>query len=80
VRRRGLAIEHTLAGRWNQSGDHSEFIVSVHEVDAVPTGLSDCRSRRWARGSLEVTEASRSKVGAEGGLHVGERGAGRHGS
>ena len=63
-----MARKRTLAGRWNQSGNHSEFTFPVPDFDAVPVGPSGCISRRWAWGSLEVAVAGRLEVGAEDGL------------
>ena len=73
MRGRRMARKRTLAGRWNQSGDHSEFTFMVPDFDAVPVGPRGYRSCRWARGSLEVAVAGRLEVGAEDGLGVVDR-------
>lgn len=68
-----MASERTLAGRWNQSGDHSECTFPVPDVDTVLIGLSGCGSHRWAWGSLEVAKAGKLEVGSDDRLGVVDR-------
>ena len=64
--------QHTLAGGWNQSGDHSKFTRLVPLIDAVPTGRFGCEFSRGMPGSLEVAVYGRLEVGGEDGFGVVE--------
>jgi hypothetical protein len=75
-KRRGrTARQHTLAGGWNQSGDHSKFTLPGPMFDAGPKGWFGWESGRGAPGSLVVGGESRLEVGGDHWLGVEDGGA-----